>query len=493
MLFVLLLISTFHKMGSYGVETDFYWAYAPDAARMASGELPREPGVGPGYGLFLALFHFLFRDWFVSGKLLSIVSASAGGFFTFKFFRDLFDGQTAFYTLVLWHFVVMPFSVVASTDVFVAMLVAASLAALYNGGRISTRNLILSAVLMGYAYLTRPNAIALPMAVVFIVLFLNPGKLVLTSRLRLIAYFVAAFVVINLPWNLVQLFVSGEALRSDSYLIIASHFYGDPGIVSSEDMKLAAEKFDSLWGVVFYDFRHFVKHYVGNIYRHTYDVLLQSLKFPLFLFSGAGLFLLLPRLTKLQISVLLFPLLSFLLLCLVHYEPRYYLYIISFYIYPAVYFFFFLKETGSSMLARKVFPPVAFAASAVFVVMFSVRDIRATIADEPRALLDAATAIEHRVSKGKSIIARKPHLGYLTNLQTKYFPLAKTIDELLDYARKEKADYLLYSEIESKMRPELNNLLEPDTLPEVFELLYLSRQTGTVVYKLRMNEQLSGS
>lgn len=493
MFFVLLLISTFHKMGSYGVETDFYWAYAPDAARIADGQLPREPGIGPGYGLFLALFNFFFRDWFLSGKLLSITSAALGGFFTFRLFRDLFDGRSAFFTMVIWHLVVMPFSLVASTDVFVAMLVAASLSAFYNGGQISTRNIVISAVVMGYSYLTRPNVVVLPLAVLLILLFLNPVNETLPGRVRLAAYFLGIFVLVNLPWNAILFFASGEPVRSDSYLIIASHFYGGPGIVSSEDMKMAAEKFDSLWAVVSYDFGHFVKHYVGNLYRHTYDILLKSLRFPLFLFVGAGFFVLLPRLTKLQFSLFLFPALSFALLCLVHYEPRYYLYIISFYIFPAVYFFSFLKETTSATWARRLLPPAAFSACAVFVLMFSARDIRATIADEPRALLDAAKAIKERVSDGESVIARKPHLGYLTNLQTKYFPMAKTIDDLLTYARAEKANYLLYSKIESKMRPELNSLLEPDSLPEQFELLYLSRQTGTVVYKLRMNEQLSGS
>ena len=100
MLLLLLGLGHFHKMGGYGVETDFYWAYAPDAQNILEGKTPQEPGVGPGYALVLAAFNLVFHDWFLSGKLISILSAIVGGFFTFKMISAVFNQRVALFTMI---------------------------------------------------------------------------------------------------------------------------------------------------------------------------------------------------------------------------------------------------------------------------------------------------------------------------------------------------------------------------------------------------------
>ena len=484
----LVVASLFHKMGAYGVETDFYWAYARDAQNIMNGEMPEEPGVGPGYAIVLIVFNLLFNDWFVSGKMLSIVSAVVGGLFTFGYLRAVFNAKIAFYTLILWHFSVLPFSIVAGTDLFFAMLVAAGLYFLFRGGSLSFGNIIFAALFMGLSYLTRHNAVVLPLGVAFVVLFLNPETWDWITRIKYVLIFAVVFVAVNIPWSVVTMLYAGTAARSDSYLIIASHFYGRPGVVSSEDMRIAAQSFQSLSDVVFYDFAHFVKHYIGNLYRHFYEIMLNSVRFPGLLFAGAGFFMLIPTLNRRQVSLYVFPVLSFLLLCLVHYEPRYYLYIISFFLIPIAYCIYSIdfRMDIRPLLKLSVWRNLAFAATAIFALFLSSKDIRAVIAEEPRELLQVAEMLETKVLDNQSIIARKPHLGYLSNLETKYFPEAKTVQDLLDFAAQENADYLLYGQVEFKRRPELAFLLDVEKAPEQLQPVCFVEEPKTVVYKIQI-------
>ncbi len=493
----LLVAGSFHQMGGYGVETDFYWAYAPDAQRIVHGEMPQEPGVGPLYPLTLGVLNLVIGDIFVAGKTLSVLSTILCGLFTFGFVRSLFNARLAFFTLVLWFATVLPWALVASTDMFFSMLVAASIASLYHKGVISRRNIVFSGIFMGLTYLTRHNAVVLPIGVVLILILLNPESWSLSLRLRSLAIFAGVFVLVNLPWSIIQALAGGDAVRSDSYLIIASHFYGRPGVVSSEDMRLAAKQFDSLWSVVTYDFAHFVKHYLSNIYRHFNDFLTTSVKFPAFLFVAAGALTLFPKINKRQLSLFFFPALSFLLLCLVHYEPRYYLYILSFFVLLVPFFLFesfkeeMLSEPGKRL--SKALRGVVFAVTACFLLFFSVKEVKQNIAQEPRELLKAAAALHGKVDPRGTIIARKPHLGFLSKLQTIYFPEAKSVQELLAFAAAKRADYLLYGEIERDRRPELQELLDPGNELERMTPIFVLDNPKTIVYKLNYSTAEEGS
>ncbi len=485
---VLLVVGSYHRMGGYGVETDFYWSYAPDAQRIVQGQTPQEPGVGPVYALTLAFSNLFVQDWFVSGKLLSMFSAVLCGLFTFSFIKQFFDDRLGFFTLVLWHATVLPWAIVASTDLFFAMLVAFSIYLMFRGGQITNTNLVLAGILMAVTYMTRHNAVVLPIGVVMIVALINPDEWTWSKRLQGLAVFAGAFALASLPWSIVQLMSSEPAVRGDSYLIIASHFYGAPGVVSSEDMRLAAGKFDSLSSVVFYDLGHFVKHYLSNLYRHFYKVLITSIRFPTFLFVAAGAFALVTRMSRKQASLFVFPALSFLLLCLVHYEPRYYLYLVSFFIMPAAYFLFSddAIDGGANAGVLRWIKYAAFGLTVLFVLISSTREVRQNISGEPRELLEMAAELRQKADNHEAIIARKPHLGFLTERETVYFPEASTLPMLLEYAAAENAGYLLYGEMEAQRRPELNFLLEPDGLPDELEPIFVWDNPRTVVYKIRI-------
>ncbi len=494
LLVALLVLSSFHKIGGYGVETDFYWAYAPDAERISNGETPNEPGVGPGYALALILVNFFTGDWFAGGKVLSILSTVFAGLLMAKTVSRLFDSKVGLYTLLIWSATVLPWTIVAGTDMFFAFVVTAAIFFLFRSERPSNLDIALSAALMGYAILTRNNAIVLPGAALLMLVFLCPQEWSWGERLQKGAIFTGVCLAVLAPWFLLKSFVFEKQVANDGYLVVASHFYGRAGVVSSEDMRLAAKQFDSLSSVVFYDFPRFVKHYVGNLYRHSYAFLLHSLKFPTFLFVVAGVMVLLPRITKRQASFFLFPIVSFLLLCLVHYEPRYYLYLVGFPISIAVYFLCRPVEIiGFKGVRKKVAHYVSYAALALtvfFLGVFSAKEIRANINSEPRELLQIRDELRTIVKESASIIARKPHLGFLANLETVYFPEATSLDQLLDFAAEQEAEYLLYGDIEADRRPELAILLQPDQVKSDLKLVYIHESPRTVVYRIRKQSDL---
>lgn len=486
-LMLLLGLAVFHRVGGYGVETDFYWAYAPDAQRILNGESPHEPGIGPAYPLALILANTFFDDWFVSGKVVSIVSSALCGVFVYKIVRQLFDAKIGFATMLLWFVTVLPWTIVASTDMFFACVVTAGIYFFLRNSHPTSADLIFSGLWMGIAMLTRPNAIVLPLGAIFILFLMTTNCPDFASRVKLFLRFCIPFVLIIFPWYVIKNFFT-DPVVSDSHLVIASNFYGKPGVVSSEDMRLASKKFDSLWSVISYDFGHFVKHYLSNIYHHFYDFMVHSLKFPSFLFATAGGLMLAKDISRRQSYFFVFPALSFLLLCLVHYEPRYYLYIVSFSLCLVPYFFYEGLRMPASSGAHKYgnyLPRAAYAVTLSLLLLSSVKEIRANIEHEPRSLLRMTTALAGKLDEGSSIIARKPHFGFLAKLKTIYFPQVKTLPDLLEFAQKTEAEYLLYGQTEADRRPELRILLKPEKLPPEFEPIYVLDNPKTIVYKIQ--------
>ena len=480
----LLVVSPFHEMGGYAVETDFYGAFAPGAKALMEGRVELDPGYGPGYEIVLIAVYWFFGDMFTAGKVISIISAALMCWLAFQLVKRIFDARVALFTMLPLALVILPWAVVASTDVFFAFLVTASLYSLIKDQKIEFAHLMWSGLLTGFIYITRHNGIALFPAVAVILLFINPDNLPLLQRAKSFAIFLGFAALVMVPWMVTNFLVNENAFRSDSYLIIASHFYSRPGVTNAEDMAKVAQKFSSLADVVFYDFKHFVFHYAGNLYRHFREVLLNSITLPAGLFVLPGLLLLFREPSKRQLAFISFPVFGFLLLCLVHYEPRYYLFIILFFVFGAAYFFFGAHGVqGDSRWYRRLnWGVYGFAVLALG--YHSSKELQSTLTTEPHELRVAAQTLRQHSQKGEVIIARKPHLGYLSELKTLYFPEADSIDELIRFAKSRNAKYLLYGEIEMARRPQLLSLLEGANSHHELEEIYKSAQPPLVVYRI---------
>ena len=66
----------FHTVGDYGIETDFFWGYVPNAKEFLSGHIPMDAFRGPLYPMVLGVFGFILGDFFKAGILIAVLSSS---------------------------------------------------------------------------------------------------------------------------------------------------------------------------------------------------------------------------------------------------------------------------------------------------------------------------------------------------------------------------------------------------------------------------------
>src|SRR5437867_7405775 len=100
-LFILTAALAFHRVGGYGVETDFYGQYAPQARATQRLILSGEGRVeidglhGPLYPFLLAIFGFLAGDIFRGGVLLAVLTSGLALYATHRLAPILLDGEAA--------------------------------------------------------------------------------------------------------------------------------------------------------------------------------------------------------------------------------------------------------------------------------------------------------------------------------------------------------------------------------------------------------------
>ena len=80
----------FHTVGDYGIETDFFWGYVPNAKEFLSGHIPMDAFRGPLYPMVLGIFGFILGDFFKAGILIAVLSASSVIYFTFELLKKIF-------------------------------------------------------------------------------------------------------------------------------------------------------------------------------------------------------------------------------------------------------------------------------------------------------------------------------------------------------------------------------------------------------------------
>ena len=121
-----LTIGYFHQVGGFGVETDFYGAYAPQAENIMAGRPYTYQHNPPGYSLLLAAASFLTDDLFVAGKIISAFATALFGWITYILFKALFDSRIALVSAMLSLLALIPHSFVAATDMIGALMMLLS-------------------------------------------------------------------------------------------------------------------------------------------------------------------------------------------------------------------------------------------------------------------------------------------------------------------------------------------------------------------------------
>jgi len=522
-LILALLLGSFHQVGGFGVETDFYQSYAVQAQNILAGRPYTYPHHPPGYTILLGGVSLLTGDLFVAGKIISAFAIGLLGLTAYGLLKALFDPRIALASTILCLFALIPYSFLAATDVVGALLMLLPLRILLNRATVSLRFCLLTGICAGIAYLVRSNAVSVILGIGFCLLFIDLEHEGLVRRLVKFGFFVGGALLTVSPWFIINWKTNGSPFASTAHLQMAAHFYYPTGDAFETTLRQAALKFSSLSDVVLYDQTRFLRQFLTAVfYENIIHLAVQAVKFPAYLFAGPGLLLLLWDLSRKRLTFLLVCLIGYLLLGLVGFHLRLYLFLFPL-LFTLVAYFFFHKSIIPALWSRaaqknksrytrrerrrasRVQPQnsdrawerganIRILSSAVswlcvivlacFVGMSSYRATRRTLASEPRYLLEIASFLRNRSTTGELIIVRKSHLAYLAGL-TRVFPLANTSQEFLAKAREIGARYIVYSEFEASLWPGLKSLRNASAMPGRFKLIYTHYPTRTLIYEIR--------
>src|SRR5262245_11923776 len=494
----LIYLARQHPFGNYATETDFYHFYAPDAERLASGQFPQNTYQGPGYPATLALvakIAGMSGDLFTVGKWMSVVCAVLCGALVFVLFARLFGywvGVGA--QLIAVASGEFPqFSINAATDVFFLLLCLAALV-VFTGKRIAPRwRVAMTGALAGAVYLTRYNGLFLPAACLIAITLLDYFKRRWLGRLALSAIFVTLFLVVSSPWMIANYKRYGSPFYNTNYLNVATEFY--PELVANKTNQDAtralAERFHSFGEVFRYAPRRLVTRYPANLYEGLRNSFKETLVNQLVAWMAwTGVLLALARRRSKNVGlVLIAGALYLLLMGLSHWEARYYFFVMVLYAGFAVFAAAAWLDMARSLgwLKSRAFaliPVTMVAAMLALSLSESRKDVMRFLASQPTEIIAARDYLSSvGAAGGKRIVARKPHLPYLSRNEWVFFPQLKTLDEFRAWVRANSVDYIAVGKRELKERKELSELGKPEGAPDWLKAVWVNDDPVFILYQ----------
>jgi hypothetical protein len=487
-----------HPFGNFATETDFYHFYAPDAERIAAGQFPKNTFQGPGYPAALALIAKMTGmsgDLFTFAKWMSVVCAVLCGALIFVLFARLFGYWAGLgaqlVAIVSGEF--PQFSINAATDVFFLTLCLAALV-VFTDERIAPRwRVALTGALTGLIYLTRYNGLFLLAACLIGIMPLDFFKQKWRERLILSALFVVLFFIAASPWLAANYNKHGSPFYNTNYLNIATEFY--PELVANktnQDATRALEQqFHSFADVFRYDPKRLIARYPVNLYesiRHSFKETLVNQWVAWMAWLGVLLALRRNR-SKNTALVLVAGALYLLLMALNHWETRYYFFIMVLYAGFAV-----SAATSWLELARShewmknrasgLIPVAAVATMVGLSLAESRRDIANFLDSQPMEIVAARDYLSGIGDVGgRKIVARKPHLAYMSRNEWVFFPQVKSLDEFRAWVETNQVDYIAVGKRELKERRELAALGKPDKAPGWLKAVWVNNDPMFILYK----------
>lgn len=490
---IFLAVSAGRRIGTYGLETDFYGDYAPDAARLRAGEIPQNGYQGPGYPAILALAEGAVEDPFRAGRLISVASGATVGFLVFALFRRLFGywSGVGSQLLVLVSGIFPRLAVSASTDVVFLMLCLAALVAFGRTELPPSWRVGVAGLLTGMAYLTRYNGVFLiPVFLVGIgaLKSFGPGP---WRRIRLSCLYLGLSFLVAFRWFYANLRHNGSALFNLNYLNIATEFYGDRfGADKTGDGTASmSERFHSLREVLRYDPLSIIRRYPVNLWkslRHSLSTRLLGPLVGLTAIVGVAFALRNGRSGFLAIAALAWAV-YFLLMALNRWEARYYLFPAVIYAgvaaYAAVRLGDWASRRGRGFFRTRAMGVLAFALLWAMPSQPSVADVRAFLRTEPIEVLDACAYLRGQGIREARILARKPHLAAVCQQRNVGFPRVQSVEELRRWLAGTPVDYIVISSVEIAKRSGLASLKDPAAAPPWLAAVWVHEDPLFILYK----------
>jgi hypothetical protein len=451
----------FRPIGDYGVETDFYGDFAIYSRQWMSGSPSLMNGFrGPLYYLVLGILTVPFRDAFLAGKIISIVSAAIGLWLAGDLARRLF-GRTAGTAAALAIAANPTFTehaYRACSDLFYWFVFVAAVWFLLKDetDRVSSR--IWAGALSGAAWLTRANGAALVPAGL-VALLATPGSWRGAAR-RAVLYLVA-FVVVSAPWGIYVWSKAGSPFWNRNYENAAIEVLVEKPDMAQVGGFMSAIDFTSFGEVLAVWPAQFARTMLGNAGGHIAQDARRLMGLPWAIVGIAG-FALGFRLWRTRRGIVFLALgaITYLSLVPVFYNPRFMITLLVWWGAGTG----LLAERLSRILRGDRAGRMILAAFGIAAIAFTFQGIRASQDPKrngglPVELLDLAQKARRsgaRFDETTPIAARKPHIGYYLDAPVVSIPAGQLAE-----IGKSGARYLLVSGSEVNVLPALSLLWAP--------------------------------
>lgn len=479
-----------HQVGGWAVETDFYYIYLPQAREFMDGPpfLTTVAHNPPGYAFLIGVLGNIIGSEFVVARLLTALATGALLWLAFRLTTTIFGNPIALAVTLLLAIALVPYSYLVGTDVVGGLAMTLPVWWLISRRQVKTAAPLIVGLMAGVAYLLRSNTIVLVPVIAAVLGFWLMREATLRRRLFAIGGLVAGFVVVISPWLILNATVNGSPMASTVHLQVGSHFFGTDsgdayGVTAFQE---AALRFRSLADVFRYDpIRVVVRYFKGVLLDNPWLLLTQVVLFPGILLVGAGVIAVGPRLSPAGVIWLSVCVAGALLLGLVGFYPRYYVFA-----FPWLFILMVLgagwpgttttrdsswgwsRWAGQSLLAG----------SLIVLLVTSFRTTLTQFREEPRGLLALADSLRATARPSDLMVSRKPHLAALAGLRWS-FPYVRDADDLVAEALRSGARYLVYSDFESRIWPALSALSDSAKAPAGFVTRFSEPSTGTIVYE----------
>jgi hypothetical protein len=134
--------------------------------------------------------------------------------------------------------------------------------------------------------------------------------------------------------------------------------------------------------------------------------------------------------------------------------------------------------------AFALIPVAMVAAMAAFSLAESRRDVARFLESQPTEIIAARDYLSTTgATGGKRIVARKPHLPYLSRNEWIFFPQVKSLDEFRAWIETNRVDYIAIGKRELKERKELSALGKPEKAPEWLKAVWVNDDPMFILYK----------
>jgi hypothetical protein len=480
----------FHKIGDYGVETDFYWGYVPQAKSISEGKFIIDGFRGPLYPITLYFFEKIFRDYFISGLVIGVLAASISIGFIYELFRISFNRNTAFLAslLIILNPIFVQFTYSNGTDM---LFFAFSYITVYFllKDTFSKKKILFISLFSAAAYLTRYNGVFLLAAVPISIIFLDIWKLNFRERIFYSGSYFFLFLIFISPWSIYTYLNVGDIFYNHNYKNIAYEFWAKGKMGWDVFWFTNSSNFNSLFDVIFYDPIHFIGHLFNNFFTYFFKNIKELVGWHIGLISLLGiiLFFFSPRRNIKQKSFVIIAFLFLTILSLTFYSERFALILIPFYVVFSIKFLLEINQiTKYKFSAKSGYAVITLLLyiSVTWTISYSSRKIDSG----PNEILTLSNWYKRNFKSliaEQTVSARKPHIAFYLGMNFVLLPFAEKYEDFYQKLKKQNVNYVYLSVTELGTRTDLYYLIDKSRNFNGLTAIYYQKDPELILYEVK--------